>query len=40
METTPIDPSAESIKRYCPGNGLVVDNVVKLVGFAFNPRDD
>ncbi len=32
-ETTPLEPGAVSIKRYCPEIGLVVDGVVKLVDF-------
>jgi len=33
LETTPLEPGATSIKRYCPEIGLVVDNKVKLVDF-------
>jgi hypothetical protein len=31
VETTPLEPGAESEKIYCPGVGLVVDDVVELV---------
>jgi hypothetical protein len=30
-ETTPLEPGAISLKIYCPGVGLVVDDVVRLV---------
>jgi hypothetical protein len=33
VETTPLDASAESTKRYCPGIGLVFDDGVELVEF-------
>jgi len=33
-ETTPREPGAVSIKRYCPEIGLVVDGGVKLVDVA------
>lgn len=39
-ETTPLEPGAKSLKRYCPGIGLVVDNVVELVEFDPAPKDD
>jgi hypothetical protein len=39
VETTPLEPGSESIKRYCPGIGLVVDNVVELVAFGFDIFD-
>jgi len=39
-ETTPLEPGAKSLKRYCPGIGLVVDNVVELVEFDPAPEDD
>ncbi len=32
-ETTPLVPDEESIKRYCPGVGLVFDNGLELVDF-------
>jgi hypothetical protein len=31
VETTPLEPGAESEKIYCPGVGLVVDDIVELV---------
>jgi hypothetical protein len=31
VETTPLEPGAESLKLYCRGIGLVVDDVVRLV---------
>jgi len=31
VETSPLEPGAESIKLYCRGIGLVVDNTVRLV---------
>ena len=36
QETTPLEPGAESVKIYCPGVGLVVDNEVELAEFGFN----
>lgn len=33
IETTPLEPGAESEKIYCPEVGLVVDDVVELVDF-------
>lgn len=36
LETTPLEPRAESEKTYCPGVGLVVDDVVEIVEFGFN----
>ena len=39
-ETTPLEPGAESEKIYCPGVGLVVDDVVELVEFGFNIIED
>ncbi|MGH7830366.1 MAG: hypothetical protein ACREP8_09335 [Candidatus Binatia bacterium] len=38
-ETSPLDPDAESKKIYCPGVGLVIDDVLKLVKFGFNIAD-
>jgi hypothetical protein len=38
VETTPLEPGQESIKRYCPGVGLVSDKV-ELVKFGFNIID-
>jgi hypothetical protein len=40
VETTPLEPGAQSIKRYCPGIGLVMDSVVTLVGVDFARDDD
>ena len=31
VETTPLEPGAESVKVYCPNIGLVIDNTVRLV---------
>jgi hypothetical protein len=31
LETTPLEPNADSEKIYCPGVGLVIDDVVELV---------
>ena len=33
VETTPLEPGARSVKVYCPGVGLVVDNTLRLVEF-------
>jgi hypothetical protein len=35
IETSPLEPGAESEKIYCPRVGLVVDNVVELVEINF-----
>jgi hypothetical protein len=35
LETSPLDPDAESTKNYARGIGLVVDDVVKLVDYGF-----
>jgi len=40
METSPLDPDAESEKLYCPGVGLVVDDATELVGFSLAPPPD
>jgi hypothetical protein len=32
-ETTPLEPGKKSVKVYCPGVGLTVDDVVELVQF-------
>jgi len=40
LETTPLEPGSESEKIYCPGVGLVVDDVAELVEFGFNIIDD
>jgi len=40
-ETTPLEPSAEGEKTYCPGVGLTVDgNELELVDFGFEDDDD
>jgi hypothetical protein len=39
IETTPLEPGHESLKRYCPGIGLVVDDVVELVRFDVEDDD-
>jgi hypothetical protein len=31
IETTPLEPGSESLKVYCPGIGLVIDNEARLV---------
>lgn len=36
VETSPLEPGAESEKIYCPGVGQVVDNVVRLVEYGFD----
>lgn len=38
LETTPLEPGAESEKTYCPGVGLVVDDVQELI--SRSPSDD
>ena len=46
FETTPLEPDSESVKRYCPGIGLVFDDGVDLVKYGFgifnldNPEDN
>lgn len=35
LETTPLEPGSESEKTYCPGVGLVIDNVAELVEYGF-----
>jgi hypothetical protein len=42
LETTPLEPGAETEKIYCPGIGLVIDDVFELVeyGFVKNGGDD
>ncbi|HWP57380.1 MAG TPA: hypothetical protein VNL14_05795 [Candidatus Acidoferrales bacterium] len=40
VETTPLEPGAESEKIYCPGVGLTVDDVLVLVQFGRNIVDD
>lgn len=39
LETTPLEPSAEGEKIYCPGVGLVEDEI-ELVDFGFDSNDD
>lgn len=39
-ETTPLEPDDVSIKVYCPGVGIVIDDVVELVEFGFNIFDN
>jgi hypothetical protein len=33
VETTPLEPGTQSVKRYCPGVGLVFDSGLKLIEF-------
>jgi hypothetical protein len=42
LETSPLEPGATSVKRYCPEIGLVVDNAARLVDYdiADADRDD
>jgi hypothetical protein len=40
VETTPLEPGAETVKVYCPGVGLVMDNAVTLVEFGSTIGDD
>lgn len=40
IETSPLEPGAESEKIYCPEVGLVVDNDVELVEFGFEVIGD
>jgi hypothetical protein len=40
VETTQLEPGAETVKVYCPGVGLVMDNLVTLVEFGPTIRDD
>jgi hypothetical protein len=35
LETTPLEPGAESEKTYCPGVGIVQDGDVELVDYGF-----
>ncbi len=43
-ETTPLEPDDLSIKRYCPGVGLVYDDGIRLVdwseAFSGTPASD
>lgn len=36
-ETTPLEPDAASFKVYCPGVGLVIDDVVELIDVGMVP---
>lgn len=36
LETTPLEPGHESVKRYCPGVGLIFDSGIELVDFGPN----
>jgi hypothetical protein len=40
IETTPLEPGAESEKIYCPKIGLVQDGVIGLVEYGFVDPDD
>ena len=40
IETTPLEPGAESEKIYCPEIGLVQDGVIGLVEYGFVDDDD
>ena len=40
VETTPLEPGSQSVKRYCAELGLVVDNAAKLVEFQIAGFDD
>jgi hypothetical protein len=40
LETTPLEPGATSVKRYCPEIGLVMDGAAKLVDFDIAGADD
>ena len=39
-ETSPLEPGDESFKRYAPGVGLIVDDVVELVRVGSDGDDD
>ena len=39
-ETTPLEPGSRSLKRYCPGVGLVQDGTTELVEFHLDGADD
>lgn len=39
-ESTPLEPDSESEKIYCPGVGLVVDDVLELVEYGFVDSED
>ena len=38
-ETNPLDPGAEETKSYCPGVGLVIDEVLELVSFHLDDEE-
>jgi hypothetical protein len=40
LETSALEPGAESEKFYCPGIGLVKDGVLELVSYGFVDDDD
>ena len=40
VETTPLDPGAESTKVYCAGTGLVMDNELALIDVVEDVEDD
>jgi hypothetical protein len=40
IETTPLEPGAKSVKRYCPKVGLVFDSGLKLIDFHRTKNDD
>ena len=42
IETTPLEPGSESIKYYCPGVGMVIDNDLELAAIyaSGGPHDD
>jgi hypothetical protein len=40
VETSPLEPGAQSVKRYCAEVGLVMDDVVTLVEFDVAGFDD
>jgi hypothetical protein len=39
LETTPLEPGAKSVKRYCPEIGLVADGVAKLIDYQIADAD-
>jgi hypothetical protein len=39
-ESSPLEPDAGSEKRYCPGIGLTMDDVLQLVEYGFVEDDD
>jgi len=40
LETTPLEPGATSVKRYCAEIGLVMDGVAKLIDYEIAGADD